>query len=115
MSHAHNLYIYTPCFHSRGRVVDSGAPKFDSGKTMPIKTTYERQHILTAQNATVNQTIVGIYDFNFMKMMTTHNMLEMLTRGTFAPAQKSSACAFHSLVKLLYLLLINALQSITKQ
>ena len=71
--------------------------------------------MLSAQNAAVAQTIVGIDEFNFMKMQTTHNMLDMLTRGTFAHAQKSSACAFHSPVKLLSLLWIHGLQSLTKQ
>ena len=91
------------------------ALQFCSGKTIPNKTAYERQHILTAQNAAVGKTIVGIDDFNFMKMPKRHNMLEMFTRGTFAHAHKSSACAFHCLVRLLSLLLINALQSLTKQ
>ena len=72
-------------------------------------------HISSARNAAVAQTIVGIDEFNFMKMQKTHNMLEMFTRGTLAHTQKSSACAFISLVKLLSLLLINALQSLTKQ
>ena len=88
---------------------------FCSGKTIPNKTAYERQHILSAQNATVAETNVGIDDFNFMEMLKTHNMLEIVTRGTFAHAQNSPACAFHSPVMLLSLLLINALQSLTKQ
>ena len=45
------------------------ALRFCSVETIPIKTAYERQHILTAQNATVAQTIVGIDDLNFMKIL----------------------------------------------
>ena len=71
--------------------------------------------MLSAQNAAVAQTTVGIDDFNVVKIQKTHKMLEMLTRGTFAHAQKYSACAFHSLAKILSLLLINALQRLTKQ
>ena len=78
---------------------------------MPI----ERRHILTAQHAIVAPTIVGIEDFNFMKMMETHNVLYMLTTGTFAHAQNPSTCAFNSLVKLLSILLRNTHQSRTKQ
>ena len=65
--------------------------------------------MLSAQNPTVAETIVGIDDFNFMEIQKEN------TRGTFVHAQKSSACAFRSLVKLLSLLLINALQNLTKQ
>ena len=86
-----------------------------SGKTIPIKTTYERQHVVTAQHATVAQTTVGIDDLNCMNMMNTHNVLHMLTTGTFAHAQKSTTRAFHYLVKLLRILLRNTPQSGTKQ
>ena len=71
--------------------------------------------MLTAQNATVAQTIVGIDDLNLMKMMKTHNVLHMLITGTFANAQMSTTCAFHSLVKLLSILLKSTPQSLTKQ
>ena len=74
---------------------------FCNGKRIPIQTTYGRPHMSTAQNATVAQATVGIDDFNFMKIMETHNVLEMLTTGTSAHAHDSSACAFQSLVKLL--------------
>ena len=75
------------------------ALKFCSRNTIPINTTYERPHLLIAQNATVAQTNVGIDDFNCMKMMKTHNVLDMHTTGTFAHAQNSTTCAFHSLVE----------------
>ena len=71
--------------------------------------------MLNAQNASVAQTIVGTDDFNCMKIMKTHNVLDMLATGTFAHAQKSSTCAFDALVKLLSILLRNTLQSVTKQ
>ena len=88
------------------------ALKFCSGNTIPIKTTYERTHMLTAQNATVAQTNVGIDDFNCMKMMRAQNVLHMLTTGTFAHAQKSTTCACHSLVKLLSIISRNTLQNL---
>ena len=91
------------------------ALSFCSGKTTPIQTTYERRHILTALNATVAQTIVGIDYYNFIEIMGKYNVLDMLTTDTFAHAQQSSACAFHSLVKLLRVLLRNTFQSLTKQ
>ena len=91
------------------------ALEFCNGKTITIQTTYERPHMLSAQNATVAQTIVGIHDLNYMKMMKTHKVVHMLTTGTFAHAQKSATCAFHSLVKLLSILYTNTLQSLTEQ
>ena len=67
MSHACNLYIYTPCVDSRGRFVNSGVPilqwEDDSNKK-----TYKRQHIFSAQNAAVAQTIAGIDELNVMNM-----------------------------------------------
>ena len=111
----HTIYTFTFNVLILATVLYIVALPFCSGKTIPIKTADERQHILSAQNASVAQINVGIHDFNFMNMQKTHNMLEMLTRSTFAHAQKSSTCAFHSLVKLLSFLLRNALQSLTKQ
>ena len=91
------------------------ALKFCSVTTIPIKTTYKRQHVLTAQHATVAQAIVGIDDLNCMKMMNTDNVLHMLNTDTFVHAQKSTTCAFHSLVKLLNMRLRNTPQNLTKQ
>ena len=97
----HTIYAFTLPVLMIAALLYVVALHFCSGKTIPIKIPYERQHILTAENATVGQTTVGIYDFNFIKMMKTQNVLDMFTRGTFANAQKSSACAVHSPVKLL--------------
>ena len=71
--------------------------------------------MLSAQTATVAQTIVGIDDLNCMNMSKTLNVLHMLTTSTFAHAQKSTTSAFHSLVKLLTILLKHTPQSRTKQ
>ena len=51
----------------------------------------------------------------FMEMLETHNVHAMPTTLTFAHAQNSSACAFHSRVKLLTIRLRDTLQSLTKQ
>ena len=63
---------------------------------IPIKTTYERPHVLTAPNAAVAQTIVGIDDLKRMEIAQTHNVLHMFTTGTFVHAPKSTTCAFHT-------------------
>ena len=77
----HNLYIYIQCFDDHGKLVNTGAPALQ-WETSLIKMTYERLHMLTAQNATAAQTIVGIDDFSFMRMLKKHSVLEMLTRHT---------------------------------
>ena len=111
----HTVYTFTLRVFILAAMLYIVALKFCSGKTPPIKTTDARLHMLTAQNATVAQTIVGINDLNCMKMMKTHNVLHMSTTGTFAHAQQSTTCAFHSLVKLLSIRLRNTPQSHTRQ
>ena len=71
-------------------------------------------YVLTARNATVTQTAVGMDDFSFMKLLKEHNVFEMFATATFAHAQKSSTCTFDSLVKLLSIRLRNTLRSLTK-
>ena len=111
----HTIYTFALRVFILAAMLYIVALQFCSGKTIPIKIAYERPHILTTQNATVAKTIVGINDLNFMKIVKTHNMLEMVTTSTFAYAQNSSTCAFHSLVRFLSILLKNTLQRITKQ
>ena len=68
-----------------------------------------------AQNANVAQTSVGTKHVSRMLMLKKHNVRYMPTTSTFAHAQKTSTCEFHSLVELLIILLRNTLQNITKQ
>ena len=110
----HTIYTFALSVLILAAILYIVALQFCNGKAIPIKTTCERLHISTAQNATVSQTTMGIDDFSFMNMFKSNNVLEMLTTGTFAHAQKSSTCAFHSLAKLLSILLINTLQKLTK-
>ena len=68
----HTIYAFTLRVLILAAVLYIVARKLCSGKTIPIKTAYERQHILPAPNAAVAQTFVGIDDLNFMKMWNTH-------------------------------------------
>ena len=111
----HTIYTFTLRVLIIAAILQIVALKLCSGKMIPITTTYECPHMLIAQNATVAQTIVGLDAFNCMKIMKTHNVLYMVTTGTFTHAQKSTTCAFHSLVKLLSIMLRNTPQSLTKQ
>ena len=82
---------------------------------MIIKQAHERAQILTAHNASVAQTSVGVEYFSFMKTLEMHNVRYRITTSTFAHAQTSLKCAFHSLVGFLSTRLRSTLQSFTKQ
>ena len=60
----HTVYTFTLRVLILAAILYIVALKFYSGKTIPNKTTYERLPIVTAQNATVAQTNVGIDDLN---------------------------------------------------
>ena len=75
----HTIYTFTLCVFILAAILHIVALQFFGGKTIQIQTAYERQQIVTAHNATVAQTIVGIDDFMFMNMSKTQNVLEMLT------------------------------------
>ena len=88
----HTIYTFTLRVFIIAAILCIVALKFCSGKTIQIKTTYERPHILIARNATVAQTKVGIDDCNCMTMLKTHNVLHMFTTGGFAHAQIYNMC-----------------------
>ena len=88
-SHARKPYIYTLCFYYRGHVVNSGAPILQWEDDSNPKTTYERPHMLTAQNASVAQTTVGINDYICTKITKTHNVLDMLILLFYIHIQQS--------------------------
>ena len=64
----HTIYTFTLNVLILAAVSYIVALPFCNGKTIPNKTTDERQHVFNAQHAAVAQTIVGIDDLHFMKM-----------------------------------------------
>ena len=75
------------------------ALQFCSGNTFVIRNAYKLWLVLTARNAGVALTFVGVTYLRFMKSMKTHNCaLSMVTTGTFAHCQNTSTFAFHCLV-----------------
>ena len=69
-----------------------------SGNNPFIRNANKRRLVLSAQNADVAQTSVGV-TYSSIKLMKTRNVLYMLTTDTFARGQKASTFAFDCLVK----------------
>ena len=88
MCRMHKIHTFTLRVLNIAAVLDIVALRFCSGKTIPIKTINERPHILTAQNASVSQTSVGIDYCNFVKVLAKRNVLHMLTTSTFVHAHQ---------------------------
>ena len=113
-SHAHNLYIYTPRFYSRGHVVNRGAKIIQREDDSKQKCRWTPTQVdCTKCNCCSN--LSGHRWFELHENGENTNVLDMLTTGPFVHAQKSTTCAFHSLLKLLSIRLRNTLQSLTKQ